>query len=102
MQTGVDVPSKSLIDDDLRLLCCCEPLRIKNFPAMCAIEPLLLSVLRQQPRIDTDRLAYPGRPLPILLQIAGRQLTDLNMVIDQKRYEVEPTPLIKLGQHSPP
>jgi len=45
MRAGVVVLSKPMIDDNLGLLCCREPFRIQNFPAPCAIEPLVVSVL---------------------------------------------------------
>ncbi len=56
MRAGVVVLPEPVIDNDLCLLGCCEPLRIENFSAQRAIEPLVVSVLPGRSRVNADRL----------------------------------------------
>ena len=45
-----------VVDDDMRLLCCREPLRIENLPTQRPVEPFVVPVLPGRSRIDADRL----------------------------------------------
>ena len=53
-----------VVDDDMRLLCCREPLRIENLPTQRPVEPFVVPVLQGRSRIDADRLdAYSSKPV---------------------------------------
>ena len=56
MGAGVVVLPEPVIDDDLSLLLCREPLRIENLSTESPVETLVVSVLPGRCRIDADRL----------------------------------------------
>ena len=58
MRARVVVLPEPVIDDDLGLLGCREPLRVENLTAQCAIEPLVVPVLPRRSRIDDARGQY--------------------------------------------
>lgn len=45
MWTDVIVPSEPLVNDDLSLLCCAEPLGVEHLAAKSSVEALVVSVL---------------------------------------------------------
>lgn len=72
MGASVIVLLEPVIDNDLGLRRCREPLGIENLPAQCPVEPLIVAVLPGRSRIDADWFdADTSKPV---LQCFGREL----------------------------
>jgi hypothetical protein len=78
MRAGVVALCEPVIDDDLVLLSRRKRFGIENFPAQCAIEPFVVSVLPGRSRIDADRLdANASKPV---LQCFGGEIGSVYLI----------------------